>query len=455
MSVSGENQNEVGVIGLDITGRNVSFRLAEQRFKVAAYDWAGQGTKVLREQSTEPALRLATSVSELMANLRQPRTILLFSGPDAPMNSILDRLLPELKSGDLVIDAGASYFKDTATLKHRLAERCVQFMGIGLLGGEKGARHGAVVMAGGVREARGQARPLLEAMSASVRGGTCLSWFESAAAAHFVKMVHGGIECALMQLLSETVDLLQRILRLTDKELQVVSGLWRQGVLDGHLIELSGHASWMLLREKVESVRSDASGRRLAQSSWEMEVPIPTIEAALEIQRVAANERRQALVAALFRHPVGRFGEDRDSVLDGLYRAFQAATMITYAQGLALLNAASTQLGFQFNLHEISRAWRGGTQLRAVMLEDISTALEMTPDLPGLLSDDEFSERVMACQEKLRHAVWRAQELGTAAPALFASLDYLDSNRAAWMPVNLIQVPRLKPVAPAASYSYY
>ena len=462
MSVTGAYENEVGVIGLDLTGRSIAFRLAEQRFKVSAYDWSEQRAAAMRELTAEPRPIVAASVSELMSALRQPRTILLFSGPDAPVNFILEQLLPELRTGDLVMDAGPSYFKDTAKLKKRLAERCIQFMGIGFGGGERGARHGAIVMAGGVREARRQARPLLEALAAIVRGARCVSCFESAAAAHFVKMVHGGIEYALLKLLSETLDLLQRTLLLTDEELDDISGEWRHGVLDGHLTEISGclfdpadrQAGRMLLRERLEAAKSDALGRWVAQSSWELEVPLPTIEAALEIQHVAAAERRQALAAALFRHPVGRFGKDHESVLDELHGALHAAMIITYAQGLALLNAASTQLGFRFNQHEISRAWRGCSHLRTTLLDDITTALEMTPDLPGVLCDADVSERLMACQEKLRHAVWRAHELDAAAPALFASLDYLDFNRAAWLPVNLIQVTRDEPGVTAISYSY-
>jgi len=462
MSFSYENHNEVGVIGLDLTGRNVAFRLAEQQFKVAAFDWAEQRTTAMREPSTAPRPRVAASVSELMASLRQPRTILLFSGPDAPVNFVVEQLLPELKIGDLVMDAGASYFKDTAKLKKLLAERCVQFMGIGFGGGEKGARHGAIVMAGGGLEARRRSRPLLAALAASVRGQACVICFESAAAAHFVKMVHAGIEYALLQLLSETFDLLQRTLQLTEEELHDISGEWRRGILHGHLLEISGGvfdpldqlAPRALLRERLESAKSDALGSWVAQSSWELEVPVPTIEAAMAIQEAVATERRQALAAALFRHPVGRFGEDHESVLDEFHGALHAGMIITYAQGLALLNAASTHFGFRFNLNEISRAWRGCSQLRATLLDDIATALEMTPELPGLLSDADLSERVMACQEKLRHAVWRAHEFDTAAPALFASLDYLDSNRAAWLPMNLIQVPRRPPVVPAAFYSY-
>jgi 6-phosphogluconate dehydrogenase len=313
-------------------------------------------------------------------------------------------------------------------------------------------------MAGGGREARRQARPLLETMAATVRGELCVSLFESAAAAHFVQMVHVGIECALLQLLSETFDLLQRALLLTEAELNDVAGAWHLGILNGYLVEISGrvlnpanqHAPRLVLREELKLARSSPQGRWLAHSSWDLEVPMPTIEAAVEIQRVTASERRQALADTPFRHPVRRVADDRESVLDEMHGALHAATVITYAQGMALLSAASQHLGFRFNLHEISRAWRGCARLRTALLEDITTALEATPELPGLLTDDNLSQRVMACQENLRRAVWRAHQLDASVPALIASLDYLDFNRAAWLPVNLIQASRCQPARRAA-----
>jgi len=249
---------------------------------------------------------------------------------------------------------------------------------------------------------------------------------------------------------------------LTEQELHDASGALHLGVLNGHLMEICGRVvdpvdrftPQLLLREQLASARSDALGRWVAQSSLDLETPVPTLEAAVAIERVAMTERRQALLAATSRHPVGRFGDDRESVLDELNGALQAAMIITYAQGLALLNAASNQLGFRFKLHEISRAWRGCSHLRVSLLDDITTALERTPDLPGLLSDDDLSDRVMACQENLRHAVWRAHEFDTVAPALLASLDYLDSNRAAWLPTNLMQIPRGSAEVASVSYSY-
>ncbi len=457
MAVSVAIQSDVGVIGLDGMGRNVALHLADLHFNVAAYDWRPHRTLTLEEQTTGPGLRVTRDVSELFGCLRRPRTILIFSSADAPMNFVLDQLLPRLEPEDLLVDAGDSYFKDTALRGRLLGQAFVHFMAVGLAGGEKGARHGAIVMSGGGRAASQRMGPLLEAMAATVHGEPCVSSFETAAAAHFVKMVHAGVEYAIMELLSETLDLLQRTLLLTDEELQDDSGAWHMGILNGYLMEISGRVfepvdkqtPRLLLREKLGAAKTDPLGRWVTQSARELQVPIPTIEAAAGAQGVAVTERRRALLAAPFRQPVGRFGNDSMSVLDELHGALHAAMIIAYAQGMALLTAASQQHGFQFNLHEISRAWRGCTHLRTSLLDNITAALQATPDLADLLSDDDLSQSVMDSQESLRHAVWRAQQLDTVAPGLLASLDYLDSDRAAWLPVNLIEGPRCQPARAA------
>jgi 6-phosphogluconate dehydrogenase len=450
MAVSDATKGDLGIIGLDLMGRSVARHLAEQDFNVITMDWGRPVTLSLWEEMTGPNARLAANVSEFITSLRQPRTILIFSGENVPLDIVLDQLLPHLEREDMLMDAGDSFFKDTARRGRQLAERGVPFLGIGLAGGEQGARHGAVVMSGGAREARHRARPLLEAMAANMRGEPCVSYFETAAAAHFVKMVHSGVEQAQLQLLAEAFALLQGALLMNDEELHDALGTWHIGVLNGYLMEVAGRpveppgqqTPQSLLGQKLKSAKADPLGRWAAQSAWELEVLAPTIEAAAGTQRVATIDRRQALLAAPFRQPVGRFGDDPESVLDEAHGGLQASMMITYAQAMALLATASERHGFQFRLHEIPRAWRGCTRLRTALLDDITTALRTTPDLPGLLSDDDLSERVMACQENLRHAVWRAHQLDIPVPALLASLDYLDSNRAAWLPTNLVQVPR-------------
>jgi 6-phosphogluconate dehydrogenase len=392
---------------------------------------------------------VASNVPHFLASLRRPRAVLIFSGEGVPADGVIEALLPGLENGDLLMDAGASYFKASARRERQLAQRGVEYAGLGLAGGLEGARHGAVVMAGGRREAREAARPFLEAMAAAINGERCVTYLPSAAAAHFAKMVHAGIERALLQLLSETFDLMQHALLLTDEELHDASGAWHIGVLNGYLMEISGRvfdpaekgSQRLLLDEMLEAAKYDPTGRWITHSAWELEVPLPTIDAAVGTQTLAARQRQAELFATPFRRPAGRFGGGANGVLDLLHGALHAAMTITYAQGMALLAAASPVHGFHFDLGEISRAWRGCSHLRTTLLDDIADAFQSTPALPNLLCDDHLSENVMARQEFLRHAVWRAHELGAATPGLLASLDYLDSNRGAWLPVNLIQVP--------------
>jgi 6-phosphogluconate dehydrogenase len=438
-------KNEVGVIGLDAAGGGVAANLADHQFKVAACPWGPCQSAA----PPAPAVPLAADARELIANLRQPRTILICSGTGDPANSVIEELLPALEEGDLLMDAGNSHFKDTARRSRRLADRGIQFMGVGLAGGQEGPRQGAIVMAGGGREARERTRPLLEAIAATVRGQPCLSSLETVAAAHFAKMVHAGIEFALLQLLSETFDLTQRAFLLSDEQWRGLPETGQAAALSGYVMEIGGRlfepveqrTPRPLLEQKLQAAQQDAQGGWMARSALELEVSIPTVDAAVGTLAPPARERQRALLATPSRQPAGRCADDAPSVLAELHGALQAAMIITYAQGLALLAAASKLHGFHYQLDDLCRAWRGCAPLRTALLEDMAAALESTPDLPDLLSDEDLSEKVMARQECLRRAVWRAHQLNILVPALLASLDYLDSNRGAWLPFNLIQVP--------------
>ena len=448
-------KSEVGVIGLDAAGAGVARNLADHQFKVAACDWGPRQ----RAASPAPPVRLAANARELIANLRQPRTILISSLAGQSADSVIEELLPGLEEGDLLMDAGNSYFKDTARHRRRLTDRGIQFMGVGLAGGQEGPGQGAIVMAGGGSEARERTRPLLEAIAAKVGGKPCVSSLETVAAAHFAKMVHGGIEHALLELLSETFDLMQRALRLSDEEMRQTPGVWQADALIGYLMEIGGRVfepaddrtARPLLEHKLEAARQDAQGEWMARSALELEVSIPTIDVAVGTLAIGARDRQRAFVATPSRQPAGRCGDDAPSVLEELHGALQAAMIVTYSQGLALLAAASAHHGFHYKLDDLCRAWRGCAPLRAALLEDIAAALETTPDLPDLLSDEDLSEKLMARQECLRRAVWRAHKLDTLAQAMLVSLDYLDSNRRAWLPFNLIQVPPRPPAQARAA----
>jgi 6-phosphogluconate dehydrogenase len=435
---------DVGLAGLAGPGRSVAQDISSLLYHVATYDSQPGETGVPADQIVR-----AQSLAELVGMLRQPRTIFIFSETEAQTDTTIGELLPHLSHQDLLIDASNSYFKHTTRRARSLSQMSIDFMGLGLCGGD-GLEWRGTIMAGGRREAHVRARPLLEALASRVEGEPSVGYHDSPAAAHFVRMVHSGIEYALMQLVFETFDLLQRTLQLSDKDIDDISSNWRIGVLNRHLQEFSGNvfspvpkgSQWRALEGKLAAVRKDSIARWSKQSARELGLATPIIDAALDARNDLARERQLLLISTPYRHPSGHFGNQTESVLEELHRALNAAMMITYAEGLALLARGSRLHGFGCDLVEIAHLWKGGCTARTPLLNDITTALQATPDLTNLLCDEDLSDKIMANQESLRHAIWRANGLGTVAPCLLAALDSLDGCREAWLPVNLVQVDR-------------
>jgi 6-phosphogluconate dehydrogenase len=436
----------VGVAGLAGMGGSIARNISSHLVPVATCDSRTPKGGAPRDDQ----LLRAQSLPELAGLLRQPRTIFIFGDTCASTDAIIDELLPYLAPRDLLIDVGDSHFRDAERRACKLSERSIEFMCVGIAGGDATDGQGGMIMAGGRRDVYARTRPLLETLAANINGEPSVGYLGSAAAACFARMVHAGIEYGLMQLVSEIFDLMQRTLVLSDEQLHDVTGARHVGVLDGYLAEVSGHLSKPVdegterrqIKEKLNALKNNPAAGRIAQSARELGVPAPTIEAALGTQDSSARERQRSLILTPFRHPLGRFGNDVQSVLDEFVGALYAAMIITYAEGFALLAEGSTQYGFHFDPVEIARLWKGGCSVRTTLLDDIGAALRATPTLGNLLCDEDLAEKVMAHQEYLRHAVWRASELDMVAPGLLASLDYLDSMKDAWLPVNLVQVQR-------------
>jgi 6-phosphogluconate dehydrogenase len=445
MPVSYSGVFDVGVAGLNGTGRGIAKKISSHLFEVAAWD-ANRHEEARRGEPQK--LAHARTLSELTGLLRQPRTIFIFGETAEETDAIINELLPHLAGRDILIDAGDSYFKDTGRRARKLAERSIELMCLGIADGDEAGREEATMMAGGRPEACARTRPLLEALAGNVDGAPNIGFFGSAAAACFARMVHAGIECALMQLSCEAFELLQRALGLNDKQLLEVSGASQTGLPRGHPGDISGQffntatkgTSQNQIVEKLNALKNSAAARRVAQTARELGVATPTLDAALGTEYFSPRERQRSFILTPFRHPFGRFGNDAESVQEELRGALYAARIITYAEGFALLAEASGRLQFRFDRAEIARVWKGGSGARSNLLEDIAAALEATPSLQNLLCDEDLAEKVMAHQEYLRRAVWRAGELESVAPGLLASLDYLDSFKDAWLPVNLVQV---------------
>ncbi len=444
------HQYEIGMVGLGVMGRNLLLNMADHGHSVAGYDKDATKVAALHQEAENRDIRGAADIKEFIALLRKPRAVMLLVPAGAPVDSVIIDLLPHLQPGDLIIDAGNSYFKDTDVRIRNLAAKGMQFLGVGVSGGEEGARHGPSIMPGGTKEAYERVRPVLESVAARVNGDPCVTYLGPGSAGHFVKMVHNGIEYGVMQLIAETYDLMKRGLGLNDDELHNVFSAWDNGELKGYLMEITSHifskvddkTGKRLIDEILDVAKQKGTGMWTSQSAMELQVPIPTIDMAVAMRdlSVFANEREQA--SSMYQRSMRIFTGDREKFLTQMSHSFFAGMITIYAQGMALLVVASNKYGYHLSLESVARIWRGGCIIRAALLEDICAALHARSDLPNLLLAPNLSSKVIKYQEDLRQIVCQAVELGVPTPALMASLSYLDAYRSAWLPANLIQAQR-------------
>jgi len=445
-----QQQYAIGMVGLGVMGRNLVLNMADHGCAVAGYDRDQAKVEALRKESAERNICGAANIPDFIALLRQPRAIMMLVPAGAPVDSVIEDLLPHLDRNDLIIDAGNSYFKDTDVRARNLAAKGIHFLGVGVSGGEDGARHGPSIMPGGPKEAYERVRPVFEAASAKVNGNPCVTWLGPGSAGHFVKMVHNGIEYGVMQLIAESYDLMKRGLGLNDDRMREVYALWDKGELNGYLVEITSHifskqdekTGQRLIDEILDVAKQKGTGMWTSQSAMELQVPIPTIDLAVAMRDLSgfAKEREQA--GAIYQQSIQRFAGDRDAFLTQLGRAIFAAMIITYAQGMALLAVASDKYKYHLDLEAVARIWRGGCIIRAALLENICAAFRARRDLPNLLLDPNLSRKVMEHQKCLRQVVCQAVESGVPTPGLMVSLGYLDAYRSAWLPANLTQAQR-------------
>jgi len=445
-----QQQYEIGMVGLGVMGRNFLLNMADHGRSVAGYDKDAAKVAALRQEAENRDIRGAADIKRFIALLRKPRAIMMLVPAGAPVDSVIKDLLPHLGKGDLIIDAGNSYFKDTDLRARNLAAKGIQFLGVGVSGGEEGARHGPSIMPGGPKEAYQRVRPVFERAAAKVNGEPCVTWLGPGSAGHFVKMVHNGIEYGVMQLLAETYDLMKRGLGMNDDKMREVYALWNKGELNSYLVEITNHilskqdekTGQRLIDEILDVAKQKGTGMWTSQSAMELQVPIPTIDLAVAMRDLSVFEEQREIASAVLLRPLRRFSGDRDTFLTQLRAALYTAMIITYAQGLAVLAAASDKFGYHLNLEAVARIWRGGCIIRATLLEDICAAFHARRELPNLLLARSLSRKVMKHQECLRQVVCHAAELGVPIPGLMVSLGYLDAYRSAWLPANLIQAQR-------------
>ncbi len=445
-----ERRADIGMIGLGVMGRNLMLNIADHGFTVTGFDKDLDKVGALDREGDSDRVLSARDLGSFMEHLARPRAIMLLVPAGKPVDSVLDELEPHLEQGDVIIDGGNSHFPDTDRRSERFAGKGIHYLGMGVSGGEAGARHGPSMMPGGPREGYEQVREILQAAAAKVDGDPCVTWLGPRSAGHYVKMVHNGIEYGLMELIAESYDLMGRGLGLDNRRLHLVYQRWSEGDLSGFLMEITAdifaqkddRTDGDLIDVILDAARQKGTGMWTSASALDLQVPTPNIDVAVIMRNLSAKEGLRRRVAAHLGAPKPGDGGDTEELVQRLERALLASFVITYAQGMALLTVASEKREYDLDLEAVARIWRGGCIIRAELLEPIRAAFTRQADLPNLLLDDDLAATVMDRQDDLRRVVAAAASMGIPAPGLMNALGYLDGLRSARLPANLIQAQR-------------
>jgi len=452
MTTPEQKRADIGVIGLAVMGSNLALNLADHGFRVAVWNRSPGAVDQLLAENPGASLIGTHDLGAFVRMLEPPRRVLLMVKAGAPVDGVIDMLLGLLSPGDILADGGNSWFHDTERRQKRLRDMGLCYVGMGISGGEKGARLGPAIMPGGTPEAYTRFAPLLERVAAHTEHGPCVTHVGPGGAGHFVKMVHNGIEYADMQLLAEAYDLLKRALGYDAARMAQVFARWNEGPLASFLVELTAKVLTVtdpdtqapLVELILDRAGQKGTGRWTVSAALELGVPVPTISAAVDARQLSAmyDERLAAsrcipTPADLSTSPSGGRGLE-----NAIHDALMASKVAAYAQGMALIRVASKAYHWNIDLAEVARIWTGGCILRARLLVPIMAAFRRDPDLANLLLDPAFEAYAHHTQPGWRDTLGAAFRHGIPVPALSAGLAYYDAYRSTRLPQNLIQAQR-------------
>ncbi|MEP6513670.1 MAG: NADP-dependent phosphogluconate dehydrogenase [Parafilimonas sp.] len=442
---------DFGMIGLGVMGSNLLQNMAAHSFRVTGYDKDQQKVSLLQSLSTENAvIKGAASIEIFVQQLKSPRKMMMLVPAGKPVDAVIENLLPLLSKGDILIDGGNSHYTDTLRRVIYLQQHGIHFMGMGISGGEQGARTGPSIMPGGDEEAWHTVKPLLEAIAAKANGEPCVAYMGKDAAGHYVKMVHNGIEYAIMQLLSEVYDILKRGLSLTNDELHEVFKQWNQGELEAFLIAITRDIFLQvddvtgnrLLDMILDVAGSKGTGKWTSQDAMDLPVSIPTIDMAVAMRDLSIYKEERIWAAALHKPVIKNITDDKNDFIQKAGEALYAGMLICYAQGLSMLHKASSQLQMNIPLQDVVKVWRAGCIIRSEMLEMFYKAYTDEPQLPNLLLNNNVAKTFQAKEQSLRYIIIQAIQSGISVAGLSGALAYYDAYTNEHMPVNLIQAQR-------------
>lgn len=440
---------DFGMIGLGTMGRNLLLNMGDHGVKGAGFDKDASKGQLLEQESKHGNLKGFSEVEPFVAGLNTPRAIMMLVPAGKIVDDVIAELLPLLDKGDILIDGGNSHFTDTNRRVDELEAKGFHFFGMGISGGEEGARRGPSMMPGGDKDAYNVMKPILESIAAKVDGAPCVTYIGPGAAGHFVKMVHNGIEYGLMQLIAETYEILKNGLKLDNEAIGQIFAKWNDGRLQSFLLDITKDifkykapdTDHLLIDDIKDEAKAKGTGKWTSQVAMDLQAPIPTIDSAVSMRDLSKYKELRLQASALYSGDT-QIHANTDEFVNALEQAFYFSMIVSYAQGMHLLARASEEYKYDLKLDEIAKIWRGGCIIRSAFLNDIYNAYQSNARLAHLLLDDNVHNLVSEAVKGARTVLSATITAGIAAPSYTASLSYFDNFRNKRMPSNLTQAQR-------------
>ncbi|WP_300266230.1 NADP-dependent phosphogluconate dehydrogenase [uncultured Enterococcus sp.] len=445
-------KQQIGVVGMAVMGKNLALNIESRGYSVALYNRTGSKTEAVINEHPEKNFKATYTIEEFVQSLEKPRRIIMMVQAGKGTDATIQALLPHLDKGDILVDGGNTFFKDTMRRNEELANSGINFIGTGVSVGEEGALKGPSIMPGGQKEAYDLIAPVLEQISAKAEDGApCVTYIGSNGAGHYVKMVHNGIEYGDMQLIAESYDLLKNVLGLSNEELAETFATWNKGELDSFLMEITAD---ILTRKDdlgtgkpIVDVILDAAGNKgtgkwTSQSALDLGVPLPLITESVFARFISTYKEERVNASQKFPKTTFEFTGDKAEFVEKIRQALYFSKIMSYAQGFAQLRQASKEYDWQLPFGEIAKIWRAGCIIRAQFLQKITDAYEKNDDLENLLLDDYFFGITVKYQQAVRDVVALAVQAGVPVPTFSSAIAYFDSYRAEKLPANIIQAQR-------------
>ena len=444
------SQGNFAVAGLGVMGRMVGLNIERNGFPLIAYNRGAENADRMREVSQGKNVTVTRSIPEMAALLDKPRRVLIMTTAGAGTDAVIGELRKAFEPGDIIIDGGNAHFPDTNRRQAELDPAGIHFIGCGISGGEQGALWGPSIMPGGHKEGYDHIAPVLTKIAAQTDDGPCVTHVGEGSAGHYVKMVHNGIEYGIMQIICEIYDVLRKSAGMSTAEVQATFAEWCKSEISGFLVEITadclGKADELSDKPLVEVILDTAgqkgTGKWTAQSGLDLGVPIPTLSMAVEARILSGLKPRRVVASKVLAGPTATYSGDRGELLKSMYSAFYLSNVACYAQGMALIKAASKEYEYGVSMAETARIWKGGCIIRSKLLDPIKKAYQADPELDNLLTHESFSGMTNSRLGDLRKVVGLAAETGVAATCLGATLAYIDSYRSEFLPANLLQALR-------------